>query len=330
MKRLPRLCSWINVNEYNFKQARITNDLTGEEYYIENGGSVVPFLRGLDGRTDPHTLPCHFSHEEIETFLDEAYKKGVVRYGRWMSISLSNIAYTLIVPKKKKTDSLAIKLLNYSLLVVFLPSLFWGFYSLINSVEVLSFRNINIWGIILGLILGIVLHECGHAIASLCYGGKLYEMGVQISYLIFPGAYILVKNEETLPTIKKIQVIAAGIEANCLISGLSLSIIPLLPSASGTLFFVAMLNIGLVFMNLVLRDENDGYRIISYLFGSDEKGVLDAAKSTILHRINRIKLYKKGDLGIATLFSYILIIFLQIIFPIIVLLDLLGVISWAA
>ncbi len=324
----PMLCNWLTIKDYRFNNATITNEVTDEKYTTNEGSAFIQFIRQLDGKTDPYSIQCPYSYQERTIILDELTKLGLIRRGRWLNKSLSCLAYSLIIPRKQKTNSLLLKLLNVVLYLSFLPTFILGFSSFISSFYTFHLVQISMPGIVIGLLLGIICHECAHAIASLAYGGTVYEAGVMLSNLVIPGAYVITKDAGDLSAAKRIQIVAGGPEANLILSGAAFSLLSKNPNMADFYFCIALINLGLAFLNLVLRQGNDGCHILSYLFGAESEDIVNVAKDTVIHKINRMKLYHSGSVGFATLCTYILILLFQIVTPVIIILNIMGVISW--
>ncbi len=326
MRKQPMLCNWINIKYRRFDRVIISNEMTDEKFITEEGAPFVEFLHRLDGVTDPHYIPCCYSFQEIDAILGEISNLGLIRQGRWLSKSISCFAYSLIMPKKQQTDSLFVKLLNFLMYISFLPIFICGISSFISSLNSLHFNGINLPGVITGLLMGIVFHELGHIIPCLAYGGKVFEIGVMLSHLVIPGAYVVMKDAEDLLTARRIQCIAGGVEQNLILSGVAFSLASKVSAAVDFWFCIALINLGLAFLNLILRSGNDGCHILSYLFGVDDEDIVDIAKVSLFNRINRIKLYYNGAIGKASLLSYALILLLQIATPITILINIMEVI----
>lgn len=324
----PMLCNWLTIKDYRFNNATIKNELTEEMFATEEGSSFIHFISQLDGKTDPYSIPCQYSHEERTTILNELGKLGLIRQGRWLNKSLSCVAYSLIIPGKQKTGSILIKTANTILYLAFLPVFIWGISSFVASLNAFNLVQISVPGMIVGLLLGLICHECAHAIAGLAYGGTVYEAGIMLSNLVIPGAYVITKDAENISVAKKIQIIASGPEANLMLSGIAFALLSESPNMADFYFCIALINLCLAFLNLMLRSGNDGCHILSYLFGADTEDIVDVAKDTVFYKINRWKLYHSGSVGFAALCSYALILALQITTPVIIMVNILEVISW--
>ena len=288
----------------------------------------MDFLLALDGKTDPFSIPSPFTAAERAEILDELAGLGLIRQGRWTSRSASCMVYSLFFPERQQTRSFIPRLLNAALCVSFLPVLICGIVSFISALGTVRISAFSLSGLIAGLLAGILLHEASHAAACLAYGGKVYEAGFLLNCLVIPGAYVMMKNPDGLSTAKKIQCIAAGPEANLLLSGIGFILTVIMPVAADFFFCAALANLFLAYLNLMLRGGSDGCRILSCLFGADEEDIVDIAGKSVLNRLSRLALRRRGDVGRAALCAYSLILLFQVSTPLLILLNLLEVISW--
>ena len=329
MMKYPRLCDWISIKDDKSGCALIFNELTDETFETEASTSYVQFIKQLDGKTDPYTISCEYSPRERETILNELAENKLIRYNLWLNKSLFDLEHTIYIPKRNQNNNIALKLINVIIRVFFFPIFSWGLYSFASSNNILRLFSISIPGILFGVFWGVLFHELGHMVSCWANGGKVYECGIQINYLVIPSFYVLMKSNDSAPTYKKIHNIASGSETNFLISGVAFLIAAQNIGSAGFWFFAAMINAGLALVNLILRDGNDGCKILSLLFGlNGEKDVVQVAKSTLLYKLNRVKLLRHHAVGYATFCSYLLVLIFQLSTPIMLIIGFLEVLLW--
>ncbi len=317
MKRYPMLSNWVTIKDYRFGNATITNELTDKVYYTDP--SHLTFLRMLDGKTDPYTLPyphlMGWSLFEINAMLSEFRAFGIIRESMVFEKSFASLYRTVFIPSRKHSDSVLFKLLNIFMWVFFLPVLVWGAISFWSEFTTVGFDDISLWGILGGILTGLLLggafHECGHVISTLATGGEVFEMGVALHFPIFPGAYAATKEDDSATPIQKAQVSAAGMEVNLILVGLALIILAYCHRGAGFLISFALTNLLLVFDNLLLFRGIDGCWVYSHLFGLDAC-ITDVALNMLFTKEKRKRLMEGGCHGKACLLTYSLIILLYV------------------
>lgn len=77
-------------------------------------------------------------------------------------------------------------------------------------------------GSVVGMLIGLVMHELGHMFACLTYGGRVFKVGVMLQFLLMPGAYVLMNESNIKKRMKRVQVSAAGIEMNLILTAIFL------------------------------------------------------------------------------------------------------------
>ena len=324
MKRYPAFSNWVTITGYTQDGfIIIKNEMTDKSYLIHP--DELSFLQTLDGRTDPYNEPFvvlrGYSRAQIAEMLIEFSKCGLIRNGRLLDKSLLSRNLTVLIPHRKHSDASVWKILNMGLLLSFLPALIFGILALILNNPPYEFDLSAVLGSLAGLAAGSIFHECGHVIAALANGGKVLEIGVSITCLLFPGAYAAISGKESASPLQKAQVSAAGMEVNLLIAGIALTAFSCGSQHSGFFLTAAMMNILLVFDNLLLACGLDGCMVFSSLFGLDI-GIDQAARYMVFNRRKRRRLKNGGCIGRASLCSYCFILVFRLaglmIYPLVI------------
>ena len=146
----------------------------------------------------------------------------------------------------------------------------------------------------LGVFLGMILHESAHGAAALAYGGRVYEMGVSIQYFI-PGAYTLMDHCRIKKRLRRVQVMAAGVESNFWLAGVFLILCCRFPLHHTMFFMIAVQNLLLGTLNLLFINGVDGGRILCELLG-DPNSIEKAIRVTTSRR-ELCSLWKRGASG---------------------------------
>lgn len=288
------------------------------------------YLKSLNGDRDIFKIKG-FSRDECMKYYRHLDECLLIRdEGRTVSLDGACI-HTIYVPNKKSTASVIPKILNFLLLVSFLPVLIYGFYLILDEGIYFADDDNYFLNILLGYGLGIgggvICHEISHAIACLGYGGKFFEAGVMMKG-IMPGAYVLIDDFGIKSRLKKAQINMAGIEMNLLLAGVMM-ILMVKVGASSCLFrykiamyYIMIQNIFWALLNISFSEGLDGEHTISSLMGAS---VVDAAKANIQQMTTRKKrkeyFSKTGVTGVANICTSIIIMGFQLLIPMLLLAD---------
>ena len=330
MKRrhYPMLEAWTVIRPSDADCVRVINEITKESFIAENGKDYTGFISALDGKTDPFDIPSCYTYDERLEILDELSQYTVLRNGRWLRKTFTEMEYALLIFHKHGGNHRIFRVLNRLLYLLFLPILVCGFMIYYESgVEI---NALSIPGLICGMLLGAIMHESAHACAALAYGGKVYEIGVRLSCLFMPGAYIVDSSDDHLAPEKRIQLFAAGIEMNAILAGLLFIHTALFPGLADFFFSMAGANAGLILLNLTIIGGYDGCGILSVLFNKKANIIEEAAMDSISNKRKRAFLLSKGISGRLTLYCYCVMLLVQMALPVFFLLTVLEVISWVS
>ena len=318
MKQYPMLSNWVTIKDYQSENAIIANEITDKVYCTDRKNII--FLEMLDGKTNPYTLPyarntLGLSMLEIHRMLSEFSAFGLVRNNMFFEKSFTFLCRTIHIPKRKQSDSLLFKIINALICLFPLPIFIWGIIVFWLGFTGDGLGGFNLWGALLGVLAGFliggILHECGHAIASLATGGKVFEFGLSLSFFLIPGAYVATKVKDSATSIQKAQVSAAGIEFNLLLSGLALVILAYSCQGAGFFLSFTLVNLLILFDNLLFVHGDDGCWVFSHLFGLDT-GITDVARKMVFTKEERKRLLESGCCGKASFCTYCLMLFLHV------------------
>lgn len=142
---------------------------------------------------------------------------------------------------------------------------------------------------------------------------------------VLPGFYTLMDDSGVKSRLKKVQILAAGVEGNILFAGCLLLLTGFFPGIQSFLFVAAVTNIVMTIVNMMAMRRTDGYKILMLLIGMDEMDDLEKAKNTLKKRKRRQMLVEDGLYGYAKLTACYMIVWLQRVFPVLILLE---VIAW--
>ncbi len=315
--RYPRLCSWVLFKDLENGRCRIFDGVNKQFYAVDREAGWL--LQQLDGKTDPYRVGL--PEWQVDAVLEYFDDKDLLRRHR-LGLGGSGILFTLFYPKATPRKRRIADLLNRLLYCMFLPVLIAGMYLLFST---FSEINDSLMGTLSGAVIGLTLHEFGHAIACLAYGGFVYEAGVGTSYFVVPMGYVILETYFIKDRMKKAQIHAAGVEMNFLLAGICAALTA--TQADPSFFFsAAVMNVILGCLNLMLIGGVDGMRIIAELIGIED--LVDDARKVVLNGKYRRSLRRQGNRGKALVYLSFAVTLLQIMVPIFLFLNIGGIFSW--
>lgn len=320
--KYPTFANWIRFKKISYDTYEIHHLLNGSIF--ETTEYWVWFAKQLDEKTNPYRIDREMPREKIDRMLKVFKENDVIRDSRFLSKSLLSTLFTVWIPRVTKKMRLISYLLNALLLISFIPLLVFSIFYFVNYVNDINTDYI-ITGSFVGIFVGIFLHEMGHMIACLAYGGQVFEVGVLLQFFI-PGAYVLMSEENIKERMKRIQVSAAGIEMNLLLVAICVILSVPFEELSGFFLSAAINNLLLAFLNLTFIEGFDGMSIISELFGVE--GLVSKSKRITKSKWKKSKLQKDGVCGNATIVACYIFKVIQIALPLVFAVNIIGVISW--
>ena len=326
--KYPMLSQYACIHRHRFNNSFIVNELTDEVIPVDKDPQYFDFIQHLDGKTDPYSIRCDYSCKEVKDILDELADLNLLRTSRWLHKSWNNLAYALYMPKKGKSGSFALKIIHLMLFLSVLPILAIGIWLFLVNLHTIHIQQVSMPGILTGYLFGILIHETGHALATLVYGGKVYECGVQLTNLLLPGAYVSLTLPASSTTLQRIQVSAAGVEMNFLTAGIGLMLTAGNLICPDFFFSFTIANIILGLINLMLCNGLDGCAIFSYMFGLDEESIVSLARNVLFHSQRRRMISWTGPKGKAAICTFGCVLLIQLALPVLLGLSLWEVISW--
>ncbi len=265
----------------------------------------IRFIEKLDGKTNPAKILRGYTKQERDRYLSWLEAEGLIR------IEKNIIArFPVSMENNLKIQKVAY-ILNLLLMFSFLICLMIGLKLIGRQIyDFRIFEYLDMYlgsyylpGYIVGILLGIVLHELGHAIATIAYGGTVFEFGVMFN--VFLAAYTAINTNEITRKLRKIQIDLAGVEFNFLLTGIALIIMVLAADSSGICAGIVLANLTLGVINILFIDGVDGLHVIEQILGEDD--ILDSSNKAILKAIRRNKFkYDENDkikLVAASIFS---------------------------
>lgn len=319
----PITANWIRFKRISENEYKIINLLHDEE--IATDAYTVWFTRQLNGKRNPYLIDKSKSKEDIDLLLAKLEAENVIRDKRFFSKFFLFLLVTIWRPKITENFRIASFIINGLLLISFLPLLAFSIFYFLYYTYAINF-DYMIAGSVAGMLIGLVMHELGHMFACLAYGGRVFEVGVMLQFLLMPGAYVLMNESNIKNRMRRVQVSAAGIEMNLLLTAIFLFLSAMFESLSGLFLGAAIQNIFLALLNLTFVDGFDGMTIMCELLGVE--CIVSKAKRITKSKHKRKRLKKDGISGKATIAVSYILRGIQIALPLILALNIMGVISW--
>ena len=318
----PTLANWIRFKSLSEDEYEIIDMLQDERRITDS--YTVWFARQLNGKRNPYEIDKTKSREEVDSLLEELEKENIIRDKRFYSKLFLLLMVTVWRPRVTDGKRIAAFFINGFLLISWLPFLAFSVYYFLEYTNDLNMDYIT-FGCISGMLVGIIMHELGHMVACLAYGGQVFEVGVLLQFFM-PGAYVLMNEGNIKKRMRRIQVSAAGIEMNFLLTAVFLILTASFETLSGFFLGAAIQNLFLAFLNLTFVNSFDGMRIMSELLGVE--GLVDKAKKITKSNLCKRKLRKAGISGKAIVGACYALRAVQVALPLILALNIVGVVSW--
>ena len=308
--KYPKLINTLLYKKITKNTYCVKNSATDDEF--ELGINIVKLMNCLDGKTDPLTVNSCLSDCEINDIIDWLWDNNLITKSKFEKVGFLTYGIALFKIKASQKSKIISRILNMMLMINFLPIFIIGLFfakDLYYTVDEGTW--LYVIGIYIGIFGGVILHECGHAVAALAYNAHLFDCGIMIG--IMSGAFVEIDDEHLTSLLKRAQIGAAGIEMNLLISGFSMIFMYLFKPLISLFAGIAMINLLLALINLLPIIGADGLRIVSRLIGNDFILYSDSLlkdKSFVKDSLS------EGITGFAKLFACVLTMLSQFAYPI--------------
>lgn len=327
--KYPFFSNWISYKRIDGDKYCIYNHLL-EERSIVNGVDLR-IARKLNGRIDPASILPDMSRIELRRYLNNLEYDGLIRREKVINKSFLSYMKTIKV-LQKPSNRLLYWLMNLILMMSFLPIFVIGILVAIGFVNITNCSFVrygwdiydNTWLIcminILILILSGCIHEICHAVSGRAYGAKVMEYGVAIT--VFPAFYTMIDMKIVRSKLKRIQIMAAGLEGQLLLSGGALLIGKAFPITKVVTYQCVLVNMIMVCINCLPIEGLDGYQITEIALGTDDM----ASQSNDLLSNRRLlkNVWNDGIYGKAKIGAALLVSSGKIIYPILILVNILS------
>lgn len=318
----PKLCNWILLKQLKDGRFRAKNCISGETYLL--GKEIGRLARSLDGETDPLSVFPDCPSELVEKMMEQL-EEAEFLHSTVKKLGPGSVLYTLVTMKKIRRRSRIAAALNRLLMLLWLPVLGLGLCCFLTVLPDLWGGSLAL-GQLMGVLVGTILHEvAGHALSAFAYRARVFEVGAMFLHFL-PGAYVLLDDSPVRKRWERVQIVAAGVEVNFLLTGVGLILCSFVPSQSAFFFGFSLMNVLLGVVNLGLLDGMDGLSVMSRLLGREDW--IDRAKYTFTHPKEIRTLLEAGAQGLVELTACAVILLLQLGMPMLYILAVLEVIEW--
>lgn len=299
----PMIKDGVSLGTFSYEGSKDTH------YYVENakgemfevGKSLYNSLLEADG-----TKPLNLPHEG-RMLIPDLRRDDIIQTSRF--VHCKGVLNRFILFPVKSKDYSSNKLLHA--FNVFLPIL--AAIMLIITICLIKYDGSRSghgfsWPIYFVLVfVSIAVHEIGHAVAGLCNGYTMKEIGVLLFEIMPIGAYVAFEENKTQKMIAKIQFALAGVEMNILTASIFMILSTVCHSLYITLYAIGIINLLLAAINLLPASGLDGEAALSALCGVDS--VYENAKKSFKNRRYLVHLLCSGMAGYLCLlfFSVVLL-----------------------
>lgn len=322
--KYPKKNHYLSFKRIGEDKYVIKHFLTEEEW--EAPAQYVHFLKSLNGRRNPYEICPEMDKATVKELLLQLKEEELLDSGkRFSHQGFGEFLFALFTPEISIIHKRLGALWNNLLMVSWLPVFIAGCYFLKNMEWYTVDYELNqVVCYILTISVATIVHELSHAAACIAYGGELYEMGV-LWNVVLPGAYVMIDTDKIKNKFKRMQVYAAGVEANLFIVGLSLCALILQIFDSYFLIAMAIINFLFALLNICMLLNLDGMRVFSEIFGDDM--FLLTALVLLFDKDDRRMLRKRGIAGEMTIIASYTILGFQVILFLVLLVNILNIIA---
>ena len=321
--RYPKISNVLSFQYSDAERVRVKDILSDDEY--EFCPETAEYVKKLDGKTHPYRIKTSLTRGEIDSIIAYLYENDLVRTNDIRKVSIGCVMRTVWIPRWTPDLMTVSVLINRILMCAWLPTLIIGIALFVSGPG--DMETFGLWfGVLIGIVSGMFFHELGHAMAGISYGAHVFEAGVMIMSFIIPGAYVLLDSKNVKNRMHRIQITAAGVEMNFLLTGIYMLLAALIPLLSGMFLMAANMNMCMGALNLAYIGGFDGSSIISDLLGIED--FVGKAYHVVIYKEKKQELLRRGSEGFAVVAVCYIMFVMQIAFPVLLLSNVLEVFAW--
>lgn len=324
--KYPILNNCLEFTKKNADQYIAYNGFDGTRKVVSK--QFVDFLRKFDGKTLPARVFAQINvknKKNIDEAMDRLIDEGWVRDNNYRIETFPFYMITAWIPSRRNLLNYYGKTLDLLLRLTWIPVFLGGL--LVWKYKNFPYNRttlMTIMGILLGVLVGAVLHEFGHVISAYANKKRVYEVGVGVIGII-PFMYTLI-DTSTISTKKELRILSAGVKFNLLYAGILFLLASLNTSFSPAFVVAAIANIVFTIMNTTIAYGLDGMKTIQYLMFDRKISLLDTIMT--LHKDGEKRrefISNNGVSGQVALINILVLISFQVFYPALYILIFMGV-----
>ena len=303
--RYPIKCNYISYQKCTDSDDYVVKNYLNDRY-SKVVRSDIEFMEMMDGRTDPipilrKTMPP----DKAFSYLMDLERKELIRFSKTLYSRLGSFMRTLFIIRDSSRFKILAMIFNYALMLSLIPAMYLACMNVKYVMTGYLTGELTVagtWsyvGLLGGIIAGGLFHEFAHALACICYGGKVMEIGVMFQG--YPGAYTLMDCTPINKRLQRVQAYFAGIEMNTLLMCISVVLCRYHPEWFPFLFEFGLINLEFALTNLLFIDGLDGTAIMSAILGDED--LLENAIGVVFDEGRERKLKRYGVNGKARIMA---------------------------
>lgn len=259
----PRMGKCVKYIRKSEDVVEVTDYLTNQSF--ECNMEVTAFIRKLDGKRDPFSIPTTLSYEDICFILDELEKMNFFEQSR-IRKGFGEILIGLWYPRNTKDLKKFAKYWNTLLMIIWIPFTVVGGILGYTTLTGQGFEY-NAVGLFLGIIITIIIHELSHAFAAVAFGARAFELGIGLTNFVMVCAYTMTDGELICDRMKRAQGLFAGVESGLFLAGAFAILGYLFTSANDFMMSAATASVMMSATNILFISGFDGNAVMSELLG---------------------------------------------------------------
>ena len=131
--KYPIFSNWIIYKKIPNNDTYVVKDCVIKNKFVVSG-KKMRFAKKLNGKTNPYSIKGKRSREEIGNLIEELDCLGVIRTDRGViSRGMNGYIRTLVRTRNTRGKRIASELLNFLLMLLFVPVLIGGIYVYLNA-----------------------------------------------------------------------------------------------------------------------------------------------------------------------------------------------------
>ncbi|MDO4466015.1 MAG: hypothetical protein Q4C49_03285 [Bacillota bacterium] len=314
--RYPILNNCLEFTKKNSNQYIVYNGFDGSRKVVSK--QFVDFLEKFDGKTLPAKIFSQINvknKKNIDEAMDKMLDEGWIRDNNYRVETFPLYMITMWIPNRRNLLTYYGKSLETLIKVFWVPLFLIGI--LVWKYRGFSYTRspfMTILGILLGFIIGGLLHELGHVISAYANKKRVYEVGVGLFGFV-PFMYTLIDTQH-ISTKKELRILATGVKMNLLYAGILFLFASVESIFSSAFETAALANIVFAILNTTMAYGLDGMKAAQYLIFDQKVSMLDTLVTLFTNSEKKREfLAQNGISGSVALINILALLSFQIFYP---------------